>query len=675
MTLLVAMALADRQRLARSVAEARQLLDEGLAGMADGLALFDADDRLVLCNARCRELLPKLADAFVPGIRYEDLVRAGVARGQYSAVADPEALVAERVATRRTGAGFEVELDDGRWLHVDGRRPVGGGTVALWHDVTEQKAAERVLTEARARAEAADRAKSEFLATMSHEIRTPMTAILGMADLLAGDDLPPDAARHLGAIRASGRQLLAVIDDVLDVSRIEAGTVQLETADFDVPRLVEEVRSILNPQAVERGLVFAFEFPGDLLPAVQGDPTRLRQVLLNLVGNALKFTEQGRVAVTVARLPAPAGSIRLRFEVRDTGIGIPPSQQAILFRPFAQADGSVRRRFGGSGLGLAICKRLVEAMGGRIGVDSLAGIGSLFWFEIAFASGDAASAAAPRARTRLMPVSLPPLRILVAEDALLNRELIAETLARHGHTVVLAEDGAGALAAAEHAAPFDVVLMDIQMPGMNGEEAARRIRQLPGQAGSVAIIALTANVVLSDRDRYIAAGMDACLPKPIAWTDLFGTISRCLHDRGRVPDGAEGGVGNAGMAEPSGMLDDEAIEVMAAGLPSSEAQAFMRRAVDDAAAACTLIRGAAGRLDRAATGVLAHRLAGTAATFGLAAVARIATGIEAQAAKGHLGLLELTDDLARAVDGTRDVLARRPWLEPTLPWQAETGPA
>jgi CheY-like chemotaxis protein len=253
--------------------------------------------------------------------------------------------------------------------------------------------------------------------------------------------------------------------------------------------------------------------------------------------------------------------------------------------------------------------------------------------------------------------------------------LIAETLARHGHTVVLAEDGAGALAAAEHAAPFDVVLMDIQMPGMNGEEAARRIRQLPGQAGSVAIIALTANVVLSDRDRYIAAGMDACLPKPIAWTDLFGTISRCLHDRGRVPDGAEGAVGNGGMAEPSGMLDDDAIEVMAAGLPSSEAQAFMRRAVDDAAAACTLIRGAAGRLDRAATGVLAHRLAGTAATFGLAAVARIATGIEAQAAKGHLGLLELTDDLARAVDGSRDVLARRPWLEPTLPWHAETGPA
>ncbi|HET9326347.1 MAG TPA: histidine kinase dimerization/phospho-acceptor domain-containing protein, partial [Candidatus Eisenbacteria bacterium] len=155
---------------------------------------------------------------------------------------------------------------------------------------------------------------------MSHEIRTPMTAILGMADLLAGDDLPPDAARHLGAIRASGRQLLAVIDDVLDVTRIEAGTVQLETADFDVPRLVEEVRSILNPQAVERGLVFAFEFPGEVLPAVQGDPTRLRQVLLNLVGNALKFTEQGRVAVAVSRLPAPAGSIRLRFEVRDTGI-------------------------------------------------------------------------------------------------------------------------------------------------------------------------------------------------------------------------------------------------------------------------------------------------------------------------------------------------------------------
>jgi CheY-like chemotaxis protein len=274
-------------------------------------------------------------------------------------------------------------------------------------------------------------------------------------------------------------------------------------------------------------------------------------------------------------------------------------------------------------------------MDGEIGVDSLPSIGSLFWFEIAFALGDAATAAAPRARTRLMPVSLPPLRILVAEDALLNRELIAETLARHGHTVVLAEDGAGAAAAAEHAPPFDVVLMDIQMPGMNGEEAARRIRQLPGPAGSMPIIALTANVVLSDRDRYIAAGMDACLPKPIAWTGLFGTISRCLHDRGRVSDGEVGEIGNDSMAAPP----------------------------------------AAGRLDRAATGVLAHRLAGMAAIFGLAAVARTATTIEAQAAQGHLGLLELTDDLARAVDATRDVLAGRPWLAPTLPLQAGTGPA
>jgi CheY-like chemotaxis protein len=256
-------------------------------------------------------------------------------------------------------------------------------------------------------------------------------------------------------------------------------------------------------------------------------------------------------------------------------------------------------------------------MGGEIGVDSLPSIGSLFWFEITFALGDAVTAAAPRARTRLMPVSLPPLRILVAEDALLNRELTAETLARHGHTVVLTEDGAGVAAAAEHAPPFDVVLMDIQMPGMNGEEAARRIRQLPGPAGSVPIIALTANVVLSDRDQYIAAGMDACLPKPIAWTDLFGTISRCLHDRGRVFGAGAGEIGNDSMAAPPGMLDDEAIEVMAAGLPTSEAQAFMRQAVDDAAATCTLMRGAAGRLDRAATCVLAHRLAGRAATFGL----------------------------------------------------------
>ena len=380
----------------------------------------------------------------------------------------------------------------------------------------------RVAHAAEATAAQASQAKSQFLAAMSHEIRTPLTGVLGMADLLAAADLPEKERRYADAIRTSGRHLLSVINDILDFTRIEAGKIELEQVDFSIPEVIESVRSLMAPQAAERGLTLKLDLtsPPDLV--VQGDPTRLRQVLLNLVGNALKFTHQGGVIVRTASRPADGnGMVLLRFEVQDTGIGIAPDKQGNLFESFTQADRSTSRTYGGSGLGLAICKRLVQAMGGTIGVESTPGRGSTFWFEIPFARGDAAAAAK---RSTSEPASIRPLRVLVVDDVAVNRELLEEMLARHGHEVLLAEDGAAAVELAARERP-DVVLMDVQMPVMDGMEATRRIRRLPPPAGAVPILALTANVMAAERERYLACGMDRCLTKPVVWPDLFATLA------------------------------------------------------------------------------------------------------------------------------------------------------
>ena len=253
---------------------------------------------------------------------------------------------------------------------------------------------------------------------------------------------------------------------------------------------------------------------------VRGDPTRLNQILVNLVGNGLKFTHRGGVTLAVRELPAPAGGVRLRFEVQDTGIGIALDRQAELFQPFVQADSSTARRYGGSGLGLAICQRLVVAMGGVIGLTSEPGRGSLFWFELPFERGRAATAN----DEPIEPARVSPLRLLVVDDVPINRELLSEVLGRQGHEVLLAGDGADALDLAGRV-DLDVVLMDVQMPVMDGIEATRRIRQLPGPQATVPIFALSASMVASERQRYLAAGMNLCLSKPIVWTELFAALA------------------------------------------------------------------------------------------------------------------------------------------------------
>jgi signal transduction histidine kinase/DNA-binding NarL/FixJ family response regulator len=380
----------------------------------------------------------------------------------------------------------------------------------------------RQMTAASEAARRAGQSRAEFLAAMSHEIRTPMTGVLGMVDLLAAEQLSPLQRRYVEGMRASGRHLVNVINDILDFTRIESGRLELEQIDFSLPDVLERVRSLVHPLAVERGLALQMKLNPHSPPVLCGDPTRLQQVLLNLTTNAVKFTDEGTVTVTVAHVPQDDAGLRYRFEVRDTGVGIPADRQGELFNAFRQADETISRRFGGSGLGLAISKRLVEAMGGSIGMESAPGRGSLFWFELPVAIGDMG-----RLGTRGDPDRKPsqPRRILVAEDVEINRQILGTTLRRAGHTLTFAHDGEQAVKLAQEQT-FDLVLMDVQMPIMDGIEATRRIRQLPGSNSEIPILALTANVMAQERERYLSAGMDECLTKPIDWDQLFGAIER-----------------------------------------------------------------------------------------------------------------------------------------------------
>ncbi|MEO7411511.1 MAG: PAS domain S-box protein [Sphingomicrobium sp.] len=557
------------------------------------------------------------------------------------------ALVASLARRAHARCRIKIFQPDGteRFLDfaVQSEHRVGGGFAGLFgviHDETAKVADERKLVEALEEARAAANAKSLFLATMSHEIRTPMTGVLGMIDLLRDNPSEVERETFLTTLKQSATLLMAVLNDVLDFSKMEHDRLEIHACDFDLEALAQSTLDLFFNAASQKGLLISLALDPGASPFVHGDPVRIQQVLSNLINNAIKFTDTGSITVRVKARAGSAGTQIWRVEIRDTGIGISASQIDTLFDPFTQADEGTGRRFGGTGLGLAISRRLIEAMGGTLGVDSTFRQGSTFWFELALdqAIGTPmlarpAPAAEPTAR---------PLKVLVAEDNPVNQLLITALLRRQGHRPVCVDDGLKAVdaACADH---FDCILMDMQMPVMDGITATRTIRQSTGPCADVPIIALTADASPERRRFYDNAGLTDFMTKPIdgkALAERLAEIGRSI-------------------AAPSteSALDMDHVHSLRAALGPTRLHDLLTLFVTELDHRPGSLRDhlLAGRLDQAKAE--AHSLKGAAMSVGATVLGKAALAIEQRAVPDNIKVnARLIDALDQAVEGARAAL-------------------
>lgn len=501
-----------------------------LEAIGAGVLILDADLRIVASNGRFWEGSSTPRSLTMPGSGSAACMQAMIAGGDWST----EATAAMREHFRtRTPFIVERTAFGGRLISDEGQPLADGGWILTAHDVTsvERRAREleRIaadLRDAKAEADAANSAKSNFLATMSHEIRTPLNGVLGMVQAMAMDRLSAPQQDRLDVIRESGENLLAILNDILDLSKIEAGKLELEEVAFDLGRLVQGAHSGFTAIANKKGLSFALTIAPEAAGVYRGDPTRVRQILYNLIANALKFTECGEVRVDASRQD---GALRIR--VSDTGIGIPEDRLAALFDKFTQVDASTTRRYGGTGLGLAITRDLVALMGGELSVASEPGGGSRFTVILPLRRLSDAAASAPASEdARPVAAGASGLRVLAAEDNRVNQLVLKTLLHQLGVDLRVVDDGVEAVEAWEHDV-WDLILMDVQMPRMDGPTATRRLREREIETGRprTPVIALTANVMSYQVAEYMKAGMDACVAKPLQLTELLDAMRAALQ--------------------------------------------------------------------------------------------------------------------------------------------------
>lgn len=769
----------------KSAGESQQQLRDAIEAVPDGFVLYDADDRLIWCNQKYREIYDASAEFIKPGVSFEEIIREGVKRGQYvDAIGQEEEWIEERMQRHRNPSGvMEQQLPDGRWVRVgervtqdgvtvgfradvtelkqreealrqseeqlrqtidaaldciiaidsDGKiiefnpgaeetfghirkdvigrqmhellmppkfhdahaagfskypktgeapilgqrveiegmradgsyfpaelainvAPRGDGQIFIGYlrDITDRKTAEEALRQEKERAEIANSAKDHFLAMMSHEIRTPLNGVIGLLGLL--DDTPLDSEQEefVRAARISGEGLLDLINDILDYSKMEADKLELENAVFEIRPLVDSVIDVLSPAAAAKKIELSTNLDSDLPSLLVGDQGRIRQVLLNLGSNAVKFTDEGSVRISLSAAPTDhQNAIALKFEVEDTGIGIPEDKHEDLFREFTTVDPSYSRKFGGTGLGLAISRRLTEMMDGEIGVRSSEGNGSTFWFRVPVEIADGDSGTYEEL-PEVDPADQPDrtaqrLSILVADDTPTNGLFARKMLEKLGHSVDTVLNGVEAIEAVT-ARRYDIVFMDISMPEMDGLEATAAIRKLDRPVCDTPIVALTAYAMKGDRDRFIQAGMDDYLSKPIVRTQMLRILVEWAHRRHAHRLHMSGD--NPTHKPPTNAaLDIDVLEELADQIDHQDLVAVIDSFVDDTAKRLDQLEQARLDKDIETLESTAHAMRSSSATFGATGLAATMGEIEEHFLNGRAAeALKLAENLTANVD-------------------------
>lgn len=634
----------DRKQLEQQLEDAAFMMQTVIDASPDCVIVKDLEGRVLYVNeAFAREV--SVPRAKLVGLSAFDVLP----RARAAAQVERERMVVEggvqvrtEVARPRDARGkviyelFELPMRD--------RSGALSGLISIGRDITDWKQSERALSLAHQQAEAARLAKTEFLANISHEVRTPLSGIIGMTSLLRTTELDAEQADYVATVEASGSTLLNLINDLLDISRLEAGRIALDEQMFELMPCVTHTVNLARPMAREKGLALDLDIAEGVPAFVLGDELRLSQVLSNLVTNALKFTEQGRVLVKVSPCGYEDDRIRLRFAVHDTGIGIPEDKREVLFERFTQVDTSTTRRYGGAGLGLAISQHLVNAMGGRIELQSREGEGSCFSFALSLRRPEEAAVAAATAEDLSRDIGqpmpqLPALRILVAEDNAVNREVALGLLAKLGHRADVVGNGADAVAALEQH-NYDMIFMDVHMPVLDGLMATREILSRWPQGRRPVIIAMTADAMNGDRERCLSAGMQDYVSKPVSMKNLSAMLSRWASP--------------AQEAEVAATIDRELFEAYGAELMRELLQAF----TDTVPARIEAVKQHFAAGEAHALADEAHALKGAGLNLGAHRFAEVCRELESRGREGAIaGLEDRLEQLSQAYVNTRVALA------------------